>query len=54
MMAGNDYPSVAAQVAALAEGRFRAHMTDNLALLVPVYLRPSEAETKRHQLALTC
>ncbi len=54
MMAGNDYPSVAAQVAALAEGRFRAHMTDNLALLVPVYLRPSEAETKRRQLALTC
>jgi tRNA threonylcarbamoyladenosine biosynthesis protein TsaB len=54
MIAGNAYPSVAAQVAALAEGRFRTRMTDNLALLVPVYLRPSEAETKRRQFALTC
>ena len=46
--------SVAAQVAALAEGRFHAKKTDDLAMLLPVYLRPSEAETKHRQCALTC
>jgi tRNA A37 threonylcarbamoyladenosine modification protein TsaB len=46
--------SVAAQVAGLAEGRFQAKTTDDLAMLLPVYLRPSEAETKRRQCALTC
>ena len=46
--------SVAAQVAGLAEGRFHAKKTDDLAMLLPVYLRPSEAETKRRQCALTC
>jgi tRNA threonylcarbamoyladenosine biosynthesis protein TsaB len=46
--------SVAAQVAGLAEGRFHAKKTDDLAMLLPVYLRPSEAETKHRQCALTC
>lgn len=43
---GNGYSSVAAQVSSLAEERFHARMTDDIARLVPVYLRPSEAETK--------
>jgi tRNA threonylcarbamoyladenosine biosynthesis protein TsaB len=46
--------SVAAQVAGLAEGRFGAKQTDDLAMLLPVYLRPSEAENKRREYALTC
>jgi tRNA threonylcarbamoyladenosine biosynthesis protein TsaB len=46
--------SMAAQVARLAEGRFRAHRTDDLALLAPVYLRPTQAETKRIEYAVTC
>ena len=46
--------SVAAQVAGLAEGRFHAKKTDDLAMLLPVYLRTSEAETKHRQCALTC
>jgi tRNA threonylcarbamoyladenosine biosynthesis protein TsaB len=54
IFAGNGYSSMAAQVVRLAEGRFRAHRTDDLALLVPVYLRPTQAETKRAQYALTC
>jgi tRNA threonylcarbamoyladenosine biosynthesis protein TsaB len=52
--AGNGYSSVAAQVSSLAERRFHAQMTDDIARLVPVYLRPSEAETKRSESAVTC
>ncbi len=52
--AGYGCSSVAAQVARLGEDRFRAKTIDNLAMLLPVYLRPSEAETKRRQCALTC
>jgi tRNA threonylcarbamoyladenosine biosynthesis protein TsaB len=52
--AGNGYSSVAAQVSSLAQRRFHAQMTDDIARLVPVYLRPSEAETKRSEYAVTC
>jgi tRNA threonylcarbamoyladenosine biosynthesis protein TsaB len=48
-----EYCSIASQVSRLAEGRFHAHMTDDIARLVPVYLRPSAAETKRNEYAVT-
>jgi tRNA threonylcarbamoyladenosine biosynthesis protein TsaB len=51
---GKAYSSLAAQVARLAEERFRAHGTDDLALLAPVYLRSTQAETKRIEYAVTC
>jgi tRNA threonylcarbamoyladenosine biosynthesis protein TsaB len=54
IFAGKGYSSMAAQVAGLAEERFRAHSTDDLALLAPVYLRPTQAETKRIEYAVTC
>jgi tRNA threonylcarbamoyladenosine biosynthesis protein TsaB len=50
---GAGYSSIACQVAKLAEGRFHAHMTDDVACLVPVYLRRSEAETRRNEYAVT-
>jgi tRNA threonylcarbamoyladenosine biosynthesis protein TsaB len=40
------HTSVAAEVAALAEERFRRRLSDDLGALAPVYLRPSEAESK--------
>jgi tRNA threonylcarbamoyladenosine biosynthesis protein TsaB len=52
--AGEGYSSIAAQVARLAEGRFRSRRTDDLALLAPVYLRLTQAETERVQYAVTC
>jgi len=45
--------TLAAQVAMLAESRFRARMTDDIAELVPVYVRPSEAEVKRGEHAVS-
>ena len=51
--AGDGYCSIASQVSRLAEGRFHAHTTDDIARLVPVYLRPSEAESKRSESAVT-
>jgi tRNA threonylcarbamoyladenosine biosynthesis protein TsaB len=54
IFAAKGYSSMAAQVARLAEERFRARRTDDLALLAPVYLRPTEAETKRIDYAVTC
>jgi tRNA threonylcarbamoyladenosine biosynthesis protein TsaB len=54
IFADNGHSSIAAQVAGLAEERFRAQLTDDLALLVPVYLRPTQAETKRTKYAPTC
>ena len=39
-----NYPTVAAAVARLGEDRFRSNRVDDLGLLTPVYLRPSEAE----------
>jgi tRNA threonylcarbamoyladenosine biosynthesis protein TsaB len=53
-IADNGYSSIAAQVASLAEGRFRANRIDDLALLVPVYLRPAQAEIRRTEYAITC
>src|SRR5262245_13154990 len=46
--AGDEYKSVAAQVAELAWGRFLTATTDDLGALVPLYLRASEAESKRN------
>jgi tRNA threonylcarbamoyladenosine biosynthesis protein TsaB len=54
IFAADGNSSVAAHVARLAEERFRAHSTDDLALLAPVYLRPTLAETKRIEDAVTC
>jgi tRNA threonylcarbamoyladenosine biosynthesis protein TsaB len=54
IFAGKGNSSMAAQVARLAEGRFRTHRTDDLALLAPVYLRPTQAESKRIEYAVTC
>jgi tRNA threonylcarbamoyladenosine biosynthesis protein TsaB len=45
--AGDEFGSVAAQVAALSWRRFADHGSDDLASLVPLYLRSSEAENKR-------
>ncbi len=44
--AGDEFGSVAAQVAALSWRRFADHGSDDLASLVPVYLRSSEAENR--------
>jgi tRNA threonylcarbamoyladenosine biosynthesis protein TsaB len=41
------YSTVAATVARLSENRFRSNDVDDLASLIPVYLRPPEAEFKR-------
>jgi tRNA threonylcarbamoyladenosine biosynthesis protein TsaB len=40
------YPTVAATVARLSQGRFRANDVDNLSALMPVYMRSPEAEFK--------
>ena len=48
LCAGDSVPSPAASVARLAMERFRNLDSDNLGSLVPVYLRPSEAEAKRY------
>ncbi len=42
-----NYPTVAAAVAHLGEDRFRSNRVDDLGVLTPVYIRPSEAEFKR-------
>jgi tRNA threonylcarbamoyladenosine biosynthesis protein TsaB len=52
--ADGDYSTVAYRVAILAQARFGAAAGDDLGRLVPLYLRPSEAESKRKFLALTC
>ncbi len=44
---GESYPSTASAVARLGEERLRQRETDPLGPLVPLYLRPSEAELKR-------
>jgi tRNA threonylcarbamoyladenosine biosynthesis protein TsaB len=41
------YWTVAATVAHLSENRFRSNDVDDLTSLIPVYLRPAEAEFKR-------
>lgn len=46
--------SVAAQVARLAESRIHVRLSDDIGALRPVYLRPSEAETKFGKTHLTC
>jgi tRNA threonylcarbamoyladenosine biosynthesis protein TsaB len=51
---GDEYGSVAAQVAEIAMERFCAASTDDLGPLVPCYLRPSEAQSKSTGSALTC
>jgi tRNA threonylcarbamoyladenosine biosynthesis protein TsaB len=48
---GACYTSVASQVALLAEERFAADSVDDAGALIPVYLRLSEAESKRKKLA---
>jgi tRNA threonylcarbamoyladenosine biosynthesis protein TsaB len=45
--APQSYSTVAATVARLSEHRFRSNDVDDLASLIPVYLRPAEAEFKR-------
>jgi len=45
--AGDEFGSLAAQVAALSWRRFADHASDDLASLAPVYLRSSEAENRR-------
>ena len=45
--AGDEFGSRAAAVAALSWRRFADHASDDLASLVPLYLRSSEAENKR-------
>lgn len=47
LTSGEFYPSIASVVARLAEERFRKKEFDPLGPLVPLYLRPSEAELKR-------
>ena len=47
---GDAYSSVAAQVARLAEQRFAAASFDDVGALTPVYLRASEAESKKKNL----
>jgi tRNA threonylcarbamoyladenosine biosynthesis protein TsaB len=51
--AGDEFGSVAAQVAILARERFLTVATDNIGALSPVYLRRCEAESKRFLAALT-
>lgn len=45
--ASHSHSTVAASVARLSENRFRSNDVDDLASLIPVYLRPAEAEFKR-------
>jgi tRNA threonylcarbamoyladenosine biosynthesis protein TsaB len=45
--APRSYSTVAATVARLSENRFRSNDVDDLTSLIPVYLRPAEAEFKR-------
>jgi tRNA threonylcarbamoyladenosine biosynthesis protein TsaB len=45
--AGDEFGSLAAAVAALSWRRFADHASDDLASLVPLYLRSSQAENKR-------
>ncbi len=47
--AGDGYPSLAAAVARLGEERLQGSAGDSLSAMVPVYLRPSEAEMKRRE-----
>jgi tRNA threonylcarbamoyladenosine biosynthesis protein TsaB len=47
LTSGDDYPSIASGVAFLAEDRVRRSDFDPIGPLVPVYLRPSEAEMKK-------
>jgi tRNA threonylcarbamoyladenosine biosynthesis protein TsaB len=42
----NGHSSVAAEVAVLAEERFRRCASDDLGTLAPIYLRPAEAESR--------
>jgi len=51
---GDEYGSLAAQVATLSLGRFAAGTTDDLGALTPAYLRPSEAQSKPMLSILTC
>lgn len=51
--AGDEFASVAAQVALLARERIAAHASDDIGALAPIYLRPSEAESKRFLAPLT-
>lgn len=44
---GERYPSTAAATARLAEARIKKNEVDAIGPLVPLYLRPSEAEVKR-------
>jgi tRNA threonylcarbamoyladenosine biosynthesis protein TsaB len=46
---GSSYPCLAAAAARLAEPRLRLSGGDFLGALVPVYLRPAEAESKRRE-----
>jgi len=52
--ADGEYSTVAYRVAELAQARFAAAAGDDLGRLVPIYLRSSEAESKRNFFALTC
>jgi tRNA threonylcarbamoyladenosine biosynthesis protein TsaB len=47
LSSGDRYPSIASAVALLATERVRRGETDPLGSLVPIYIRPSEAELKR-------
>jgi tRNA threonylcarbamoyladenosine biosynthesis protein TsaB len=44
------FPTIAATVARLSEGRFRSNRVDDLGTLTPLYIRPSEAEFRRQSL----
>jgi tRNA threonylcarbamoyladenosine biosynthesis protein TsaB len=44
-------PTVAATVAHLSENQFRSNQVEDLGSLIPVYIRPPEAEFKRRSLA---
>jgi len=44
---GENYPSIASAVAFLAEGKILRRERDPVGPLVPLYLRPSEAELRR-------
>jgi tRNA threonylcarbamoyladenosine biosynthesis protein TsaB len=46
LTAGEHYPSLASAVARLSEKQIHKNGGDNLTALVPVYLRPAEAELK--------
>jgi tRNA threonylcarbamoyladenosine biosynthesis protein TsaB len=53
LCSGEDYPSVAAQVARFARQQVLAHSSEDIGALVPVYLRRAEAEVKT-QFNLSC